>query len=76
MFIRVVFILGSDKLVSCFFYCLSPGISHGIRLLARGRVDDFLFFIVPGEGGGFVIFQIFESILFFVNWISLCFFHR
>ena len=28
-----------------------------------------------GEGGWFVIFRIFNSILFFVNWISLYFFH-
>ena len=28
-----------------------------------------------GDGGWFVIFRLFKSILFFVNWISLYFFH-
>ena len=46
LFIIIVFRLGSDKLVSCFFYSLSPGISHEMRLLAWGRVDDFSFLIV------------------------------
>ena len=32
LFIIIVFRLGSDKLVSCFFYCLSQGISHTPRL--------------------------------------------
>ena len=30
LYIIIVFRLGSDKLVSCFFYCLSQGISHGM----------------------------------------------
>ena len=46
LFIIIVFRLGSDKLVSCFFYCLSQGISHRMRLLTWGRVDDFSFSIV------------------------------
>ena len=42
----ILFRLGSEKLVSCFFYCLSHGISHGMRLLAWGRVDDFSYSII------------------------------
>ena len=61
MFIIIVYWLGSDKLY-CFFYCLSQGTSHGMWLLASGRVMLFHF-------------RLFKSILFFVNWISLCFFH-
>ena len=30
LFIIIVFRLGSHKLLSCFFYCLSLGISHGM----------------------------------------------
>ena len=30
LYIIIVFRLGSDKLVSCFFYCLSQEISHGM----------------------------------------------
>ena len=30
LFFIIVFKLDSDKLVSCFFYCLSQGISHGL----------------------------------------------
>ena len=45
MFIIIVFIVGSDKLVSCLFYCLSQGISHGMWLLAWGRVDHFSFYM-------------------------------
>ena len=30
MFIIIVFRLASNKLVSCFFYCLSQGIGHGM----------------------------------------------
>ena len=44
--IIIVFRLGNDKLVSCFFYCLSQGISYGMWLLAWGRVDDFSFSII------------------------------
>ena len=46
LFITIVFRLGSDKLVSCFFYCLSQGISHVKWLLAWGRPDDFSFSII------------------------------
>ena len=46
MFIIIVFRLGSDKLDSCLFYCLSNGIIHGMWLLALGRVDHFLFSVV------------------------------
>ena len=46
MFIIIVFRLGSDKLVSCFFYYLSQGISHGMGLLAWGKMDGFSFSIV------------------------------
>ena len=46
MFIIIAFRLGSDKFVSCFFCCLSQGISHGMWLLAWGRVDDFKFSII------------------------------
>ena len=46
MFIIIVFRLGSDKLVGCLFYCISQGISHGMGLLAWGRVYDFKFSIV------------------------------
>ena len=62
MFIILVFRSGCDKSVSCFFYCLSQGISHGMDSSLRG---------------GWMIFHfwLFKSILFFVNWNSLCFFH-
>ena len=46
LYVIIVFRLGSDKLVSCFFYCRFQGISHGMRLLAWGRVDDFSFSII------------------------------
>ena len=46
LFISIVFRLGSHKLVSCFVYCLSQGISHGMRLFAWGRADDFSFSII------------------------------
>ena len=46
LFIILVFRFGCDKLVSCFFYCLSQEISHGMWLLAWGRVDDFSFSII------------------------------
>ena len=61
-FIIIVFRLGSDKLVSCFFYCFSQGISHGMWLFAWG---------------GWMIFnfRLFKSILFFVNWNSSYFSH-
>ena len=35
LYIIIVFRLGSDMLVSCFFYCLSQGISHGIYVTPR-----------------------------------------
>ena len=47
LFIILVFRFGCDKIVSCFFYCLSQVICHGMRLLACGRVDDFSFLIIP-----------------------------
>ena len=37
-------------------------------------VFDRVLIRFSGEGGWFVIFRIFKSILFFVNWISLYFF--
>ena len=43
LFIIIVIRLGSHKLVSCFFYCLS----QMIRLLAWGRVNN-------GELGGII----------------------
>ena len=52
MFIIIVFRLGSDKLIFCFFYCLSQIMSHGMWLLTWGRADDFSF-------------RLFKSILFF-----------
>ena len=61
MFVIIVFKLRSDKLVSCFFYRLSQGISHGMWLLAWGRADEFLFSIVQVH-------------VIFANWILLCFF--
>ena len=59
LFIIIVFRLGSDKLVSCFFYCLSQGISHGMI----------------GGGWMIFHFRLFKSIWFFVNRNSLYFFH-
>ena len=35
----------------------------------------YIYIYITGEGGWFVFFRIFKSILFFVNWISLYFFH-
>ena len=64
MFIIIVFRLGSDKLVSCFFNCLSP----------RDQSRD----VTPrlGEGGWFFIFDCSTPFYFvFVNRISLRFFH-
>ena len=61
MLIIIVFRLGIDKLL-CFFYCLSQGTRHGMWLLASGR-------------GIIFNFRLLKSILFFVNWISLWFFH-
>ena len=54
LFIFIVFRLGSDKLVSCFFYCLSP----------RSRSRD----VTPRLGDGWLIFhfRLFRSFLFFV----------
>ena len=54
MFIIIVFRLGSDKFVSCIFYCLSP----------RDQSRD----VTPrlGEGGRFFIFDCLVH-LFFVN---------
>ena len=46
LYIIIVFRLDSDKLVSCFFYCLSQGISHGMYVTHR-----------LGEGGWFFIFD-------------------
>ena len=46
LFIIIVFRLASHRLVSCFFYCLSQGTSHGMWLLAWGRVDDSSFSII------------------------------
>ena len=50
------FMLGSHKLVFCFVYCLSQGISHWMS-----RCSSL--------GGGWMIFhfRVFKSILFFVN---------
>ena len=45
LFIMIVFRLGSDKLVSCFFYCLFP------RYQSRDVIPCF------GEGGWFLIFD-------------------
>ena len=43
-FIIIIFKFGSDKLVSCFFYCLSVTSNcHGMWLLGWGRVDDDFF---------------------------------
>ena len=60
-FIIIVFRLGSDKLVSCFFYCLSQGISHRMWLLAWERGDGFLFSIIQVH---FVFCQLKFIILF------------
>ena len=50
-FINIVFRFGSFKLDSCLFYTVFPpqGISHGMWLLAWGRVDDFSFLIVQAH---------------------------
>ena len=40
---------GSDKLVCFLIYCLSQLISHGMWLLAWGRVDDFSYSIVKNN---------------------------
>ena len=63
MFIIIVFRIHSDKLVCCLFYSLSP----------RDQSRD----VTPRLGGGWMIFhfRLFKSILFFVKWISLFFFH-
>ena len=46
LFIIIVFRLGCDQLISCFFYRLCQGISQEMWLLAWGRVDDFSFSII------------------------------
>ena len=47
-----------------------------VQVIYCSKGGSVLFFKEPsGEEGWFVIFQIFKSILFFVNWISLYFFH-
>ena len=43
--------------------------------LDRIEIWIIIILVISGEGGWFVIFWIFKSILFFVNWISLYFFH-
>ena len=45
------------------FYCLSLGISDGMRLLTWGVVNDFSFLDCS------------SPFYFFVKWISICFFH-
>ena len=54
MFIIIVFRLGSGKHSAVYSAAFQQGISHGMRLIASGKVDDF---------------WLFKSILFFVNWI-------
>ena len=65
MFIIIAFLLGSDR-PSGLFFC--AGFTSFLT-----HASLFTFF--SGEGGWFVIFWIFKSILFFVNWISLYYFH-
>ena len=62
MFI-IVFRLGSDKLVSCFFYCLSQ--------------SDQSRDVTPRlwQGGWLFNFDVQVHFVFFVYWISLCPFH-
>ena len=65
MFTIIVFRLGRDKLVSGFFYCISP---------PKGSVTRGCDY---SPGGGWMIFHflLFKSILFLVNWNLLYVFH-
>ena len=47
---------------------------HILSLYPYRTRDSLLGKTVTGQGGWFVIFRLFNSILFFVNWISLYFF--
>ena len=63
LFIIIIFRLGSDKLVSCFFYCLSP----------RDQSRD----VTPRlrEGGLFFIFYYSSPFCFLLIEIHCTFFH-
>ena len=52
----------------------APGILWNAQLLTK-VVEVLCSYSQAGEGGWFVIFRLFKSILFFVNWISFYFLH-
>ena len=49
---------------------ITPLPAKELNELYAAFLTEFVYYS-PGEGESFVIFRIFKSILFFVNWISL-----